>query len=856
MAATHSMSDTIAATKPLDVRSLFSRLIDGPDPIFLLGAGASVSSGIPASGDLVRLGARWLYAKRQGWLPDDPRIRPGDISTVLESEHWYRADRDWADMFPDLIRLLDSPREFRRRFLLSLLKQTAPPNVGYQCLASLLRRRIIHSVLTTNFDDLIRTAYGPGSLITIGKQEEYVAITTAPAYPQVIYLHGQAEYYKDRNLPGETESLDELLVARLLPMLRDHPLVVVGYRGSERSVMHDLLFQNVQSVDRFKHGVYWCSRRPSSGLAPMVSDLADALGRNFNSVAITDFDALLTELRECWRSSGTEGAQGYTYPTGAPLTFDLRLPTSPVRAPDTLPIEMTDYAERFSSDSTERDAAFNLLATAGLAVRDGDATNLTNAGVLLLEKDPRVVARGAWVEIRLPGKPPTALDGTLWTQFESAMSVISDVNPPVRMKGQRSKTVRRYSRDAIKEVLANALVHRSYESPDPIVIRVETNQISIESPGGIEPSLLRRLLGEDYDESESRIPPDLLQRRIARGERGPGITGYRNPVIADLWFGNGLIDKAGSGLSDALASMEAIDGQLLVEVSVQNTAFTARLIPRQAAVDSRTSTARPSDLQVRAHTNLFEVIELPRTLFAMPTTLRDRRDLPTRERAACPPFVPHEGQLFALVNPALFPALYVGPLDGPNVTLLDMRDFQDRTDGKNIITELLNETLLTVLRRQGLRVDWKRRRAYFPCTKGPVRRIKYQARVHQPSRRVAWWPGATRTYCIHKAAEFHFEHISGYWCLRIAPTYVFTLDGDRDRIRGREATSLATSNSTEDYNQKALADVFFWRSILEPEENEIRLTLTGDNPIVIRARPLAADMPQDGINVDEPRIKT
>jgi hypothetical protein len=54
-------------------------------------------------------------------------------------------------------------------------------------------------------------------------------------------LHGSVEHYTDKNLLDEVQRLDRDLVNELRPLLRDHPLAVLCYRGAELSVMR--LFQ-------------------------------------------------------------------------------------------------------------------------------------------------------------------------------------------------------------------------------------------------------------------------------------------------------------------------------------------------------------------------------------------------------------------------------------------------------------------------------------------------------------------------------------------------------------------------------------------------------------------------------------
>ncbi len=127
------------------------------------------------------------------------------------------------------------------------------------------------------------------------------------------------------------------------------------------------------------------------------------------------------------------------------------------------------------------------------------------------------------------------------------------------MKGFRSETIRPHPVDVIKEVLANAVVHREYDTTEPVIVTILPDAIRVESPGGLEQNLLRRLLGDAFTPGlPVRIPRDLLQRRIEHGDRGEILKAYRNAVVADLFYGTGLVDKAGSGLFDAMVAMEGV----------------------------------------------------------------------------------------------------------------------------------------------------------------------------------------------------------------------------------------------------------------------------------------------------------
>ncbi|TMB96011.1 MAG: hypothetical protein E6J42_09730 [Chloroflexi bacterium] len=829
------------ASPTLSVGDLFSRVVD-QDPVVLLGAGASVRSGVPTSSDLVRLGMRWIVAAAKGWTPDDPAIRASDVHAALLAEEWYRADIKQAELFPNVLDAV-RPRERRREFLLDVLGGITTPSAGYQHLAELLRRRRLRTVLTTNFDNLLPLAFGAGGLVTIADQSQYGVISTNPTRPQLVYLHGTVEHYQDRILRDEVESLDPRLVERLVPLVRDHPVIVVGYRGSEPSVMRGLFLNNIAEAASFRHGIYWCVRVGTTEFHPNVRELERGVGRNFFIVQVDGFDELMSDLAARWmsRAPAVSGARSNaaSQPATTEMPFELRPSQMAAREVDWNAVAplLRSYAERVDLPAGSDPGSIQRVAhEAGLVVGDGGSAQLTIAGALLLGA-PRSAAPGAWVNLRVDKKPPRAIDGTMWEQYEQLSAQLAALNRPIRMKGPRSSLAPPYPTAALKEVIANALVHRDYEADDPIEVSVSREEIVIRSPGGLEADLRRRLLRGQVTQD---TPPDLLQRALALGERGTQLTGYRNRVLADLFYGTGLVDKAGSGLADAFQELEAIGGALRTEVTDDNAWFIARLLRRPAQLDELTATARPSTPTVLYELNALEVTALPDRIHSAPTKLR-YGELRGKDLFALPPYVLYEERLITFSNLEEPGNPLRGYVDVTQLRSELTQSWDDEIRARRIV-HLFNEILFRHLGRRGLNTDFKDRLAYYACRTSVARYVEYRSRAREKQRRrVSHWPGDVRRYCEHKAARFALERESGSWLLSIVPTFVFTRDGGRDRVIGREASSLATRASTEEYNDKVRFDLVFWSSVLCDGQPTAHLD-AGGTTIELSARPIVTEV--------------
>jgi NAD-dependent SIR2 family protein deacetylase len=225
----------VRTSAPGRLRSL---LMDGADPVLLLGAGASITSGIPAADRTVEKVARWAWCKEHGRHPDDFTIRRSDYWPWLKAQPWYKEKLSAADLYPDAIDNLLGVKSDRREFLERLINPpNIPPSRGYVALTQILHQGWISTLLTTNFDECLQRAAiqhnRPHRLVIISTPADYVMFHSAPQDPQLIYLHGSVKHYTDKNLTDEVQSLEPELVQRVRPLLRDHPVIVVGYRGTE-----------------------------------------------------------------------------------------------------------------------------------------------------------------------------------------------------------------------------------------------------------------------------------------------------------------------------------------------------------------------------------------------------------------------------------------------------------------------------------------------------------------------------------------------------------------------------------------------------------------------------------------------
>jgi ATP-dependent DNA helicase RecG len=167
----------------------------------------------------------------------------------------------------------------------------------------------------------------------------------------------------------------------------------------------------------------------------------------------------------------------------------------------------------------------------------------TYAGLLLFGKDPRAWLPGAYVQfLRVDGTSladdvvdEQLVEGDLLAVLKQ-LDFITNTQihqRPVPAPGSvlREQMARTYPPTALRELLLNAVMHRSYQSNGPIRYYWYQDRVEIQSPGG--------LYGE--------VNPDNFPQR----------NDYRNPVVAEAMKVLGFVNKYGRGVIRAQAELRA-----------------------------------------------------------------------------------------------------------------------------------------------------------------------------------------------------------------------------------------------------------------------------------------------------------
>jgi ATP-dependent DNA helicase RecG len=166
----------------------------------------------------------------------------------------------------------------------------------------------------------------------------------------------------------------------------------------------------------------------------------------------------------------------------------------------------------------------------------------THAGILITGRDPLAYLPGAFVQlVRFAGNSPAdpiqdqkEITGNLMTQLRRVDDLLplQITTARVPAEGLRFEDIPDYPQFAIRELLMNAVMHRTYEGTSaPVRVRWFRDRVEILSPGGLY----------------GQVTPLNFER----------VSDYRNPVIAVAMKVLGYMERYGTGIARAKAMLKS-----------------------------------------------------------------------------------------------------------------------------------------------------------------------------------------------------------------------------------------------------------------------------------------------------------
>ena len=180
---------------------------------------------------------------------------------------------------------------------------------------------------------------------------------------------------------------------------------------------------------------------------------------------------------------------------------------------------------------SNREGILARLTGEGLVRKDADQYAITNLGAVLLAKDlrqfqtlwrkaPRVIVYKGQNKLETVRDQPGSKGYAVG--FEGLIGFINSQLPANEVIGQaRREEVRMYPEIAVRELVANALIHQDFEeSGSSVMIEIYSDRIEITSPG--KPLIPRERFVDEYKSRNERLA-DTMRRLGICEEKSSGI---------------------------------------------------------------------------------------------------------------------------------------------------------------------------------------------------------------------------------------------------------------------------------------------------------------------------------------------
>lgn len=193
--------------------------------ILFLGAGASVTAGIPTANGLI---------------------------TEIKKKRAFKAqiESNKPETYDQYMACLSSKD---RKKLFKKYVDKAKVNATHLYAAQLIAEGYIDIVVTTNFDPLIIKALHLFNVIPFSYDVSIVdkGIITEFDKPSVIFLHGQSHGFRQLNTEHELQLPREAIRDTFMKISQNHAWIVLGYSGN------DPVFDILCSIQNYQENLYW-----------------------------------------------------------------------------------------------------------------------------------------------------------------------------------------------------------------------------------------------------------------------------------------------------------------------------------------------------------------------------------------------------------------------------------------------------------------------------------------------------------------------------------------------------------------------------------------------------------------------
>lgn len=232
---------------------------------FIIGSGASVSSGIPTG---TTLEYQWMKEMEEDFGLEGIREAAKSLKGYLDNEY-EKIEEDWeetkktggslpSEYYFDIYKLRFFPNHRNGYHYLEKIMANKNPGFGYHPLALMLTDGSgSNLVITTNFDRLTEDAlflYTNEKPLVINHEflAEYAGDPNIKR-PIIAKVH-RGIFFDPLNQPEEINELKGKWHDVLASVFQSYTPIVIGYGGGDNSLMNLLEDSNI----KMKNGIYWC----------------------------------------------------------------------------------------------------------------------------------------------------------------------------------------------------------------------------------------------------------------------------------------------------------------------------------------------------------------------------------------------------------------------------------------------------------------------------------------------------------------------------------------------------------------------------------------------------------------------
>ena len=275
---------------------------------WFLGAGTSRAAGMPTANDIT-----WDLKRRYYCLHENQDIKYHDLnnSAVTKRIQNYLDSKGFpalwsAEEYSFYFDLTfgDDYASQQKYLAAQLSSSKISLNIGHRALAALIELGLTKMVFTTNFDEVLETAFATvadKSLSAYHLEGSYAALEALNSehFPIYAKLHGDFRYQSIKNIAADLRDNDRQIEKCFLAAGNRFGMVVSGYSGRDANVMA-MFRSTLEQANPFPLGLFWTTTDLSS-VSDSVRDLvayAHAKGVRSEIFETGTFDIMMSKI---WR---------------------------------------------------------------------------------------------------------------------------------------------------------------------------------------------------------------------------------------------------------------------------------------------------------------------------------------------------------------------------------------------------------------------------------------------------------------------------------------------------------------------------------------------------------------------------